>query len=287
MLQLSVAPLLHHSGFDCMFKDHFSQSAAGYAVYRPTYPTELARFLADTAARNEFAWDCGCGSGQLSTLLAERFTHIYATDASAKQIEKAVHHPQVHYACAPAEASGLGDQVADLIVAAQAAHWFDLPAFYREVRRVGRSGSVIALVSYGILKVDEQLDPIIGRFYWDVIGPYWPPERKHVEVGYCSLDFPFGEIQAPDMAMSANWTLSDFIGYVNTWSAVAAMERAIGSEPRERFTRDLGEAWGPADERRTIRWPLSLRVGILEESADGESTSEGEDHAGRVVKGER
>jgi SAM-dependent methyltransferase len=247
-----------------MFKDHFSQSAAGYAAYRPTYPIELIKFLADTAAQKELAWDCGCGSGQLSTLLAEEFAHVYATDASAKQIENAIHNPQVRYACAPAETSGLDDQVADLIVAAQAAHWFDLPAFYREVRRVGRPGSVIALVSYGIVKIDEQLDSIIGRFYWDVIGAYWPPERKHVEDGYNSLDFPFGEIQAPDMAMSASWTLPDFIGYVNTWSAVAAMERAIGPEPRERFSYDLGEAWGPADEKRTIRWPLSFRVGKVD-----------------------
>jgi SAM-dependent methyltransferase len=247
-----------------MFKDHFSQSAASYAAYRPSYPVELVRFLADTAGQKEFAWDCGCGSGQLSTLLAGDFAQVYATDASAKQIENAVRHPQVRYACAPAETSGLGDQVADLIVAAQAAHWFDLAAFYREVRRVGRSGSVIALVSYGIVKVDEQLDSIIGRFYWDVIGPYWPPERKHVENGYRSLDFPFPEIQVPDMAMTASWTLPDFIGYVNTWSAVAAMERAIGAEPRERFNHDLGEAWGPAEERRTIRWPLSLRVGLVD-----------------------
>jgi SAM-dependent methyltransferase len=246
-----------------MFKDHFSHSAAGYAAYRPTYPIELVRFLADTVSRKEFAWDCGCGSGQLSKLLAEEFAHVYATDASEKQIENAVHHPQVRYTCASAEASGLGDEVADLIVAAQAAHWFDLPAFYREVRRVGRSGSVIALVAYGIVKVDEPLDAIIGRFYRDVIGSYWPPERKHVEEGYRSLDFPFTEIRVPDMAMTASWTLPDFIGYVNTWSAVAAMERVLGPEPRARFSHDLGEAWGGAEEKRTIRWPLSLRVGTV------------------------
>jgi SAM-dependent methyltransferase len=246
-----------------MFKDHFSQFAAGYAAYRPSYPIELARFLADTVSRKEFAWDCGCGSGQFSTLLAEEFAEVYATDAGAKQIEKAEPHPRIRYACTPAEASGLGDQIADLIVAAQAAHWFDLPAFYREVRRVGRSGSVIALVSYGIVKVGEPLDAIIGRFYWDVLGPYWPPDRKIVEEGYRSLDFPFREIQAPNMAMSAAWTLPDFLGYLNTWSSVAAMERATGSESRERFSHDLGEAWGRAEEKRTICWPLSLRVGTV------------------------
>ena len=249
------------------FKDHFSQSAASYAAYRPTYPPELVNFLADTAGRNECAWDCGCGSGQLSTLLAERFERVYATDASAKQIANATSHPRVQYACSPAEASGLGDGVADLVVAAQAAHWFDLPAFYREVLRVGRPGSVIALVSYGIVKVDDELDPIIARFYWDVIGTYWPPERKHVEDGYRSLAFPFSEIQAPDLAIRVSWTLSDFIGYVDTWSAVAAMERAIGREPRERFEHELTAAWIPGGQKRTIRWPLSLRVGHMEEGA--------------------
>jgi SAM-dependent methyltransferase len=245
------------------FKDHFSHSAASYAAFRPTYPPALVTFLADTAGRNEFAWDCGCGSGQLSTLLAERFQRVYATDASAKQIENAIAHPQVDYACAPAEASGLSDGVADLIVAAQAAHWFDLPSFYREVRRVGRPGSAIALVSYGIVKVDDRLNPIIARFYWDVIGAYWPPEREHVENGYRSLDFPFSEIEAPDLAISVSWTLSDFLGYVDTWSAVSAMERAIGRKPREQFNQELTAAWIPAEQKRTVRWTLSLRVGYV------------------------
>jgi SAM-dependent methyltransferase len=246
-----------------MFKDHFSQSAAGYAAYRPTYPIELVNFLADISPGHDLAWDCGCGSGQLSTLLTGKFTRVYATDASAKQIENAIHHPQVRYACAPAEASELEDHIADLIVVAQAAHWFDLPAFYREVHRVGQPGSALGLVSYGIVKVDAELDPVIGRFYWDTLGAYWPPERKIVEEGYRSLYFPFSEIQAPSMAMKASWALADFFGYVNTWSSVAAMRRALGPEPLEQFRQELAEAWGQAEEIRTIQWPLSLRVGMV------------------------
>src|SRR5262249_26477371 len=126
------------------------------------------------------------------------------------------------------------------------------------------SRAVIALVTYGIVKIDEQLDPIIGRFYWDVIGPYWPPERKLVEEGYRSLDFPFTEIKAPDLAITVSWTLSDFIGYVDTWSAVAAMERALSREPHDRFNQELSEAWVPAEQKRTVRWPLSLRAGFVD-----------------------
>lgn len=245
------------------FKDHFSQSAAQYVAHRPTYPLELVNFLADRAPRQNVAWDCGCGSGQLSTLLAERFANVYATDASAKQIEKAIPHPRVTYRCAPAEVSGLESGVADVITAAQAAHWFDLPAFYQEAGRVGHAGSLIALICYGIVRIDEQLDPIINNFYFTVLGPYWPLERKYVEEGYHSFDFPFPELAAPEMQISVQWNLSDFLGYVDTWSSVTAMERAVGREEHERFSRVLGQAWNPAQGTRQVKWPLTVRAGIL------------------------
>jgi ubiquinone/menaquinone biosynthesis C-methylase UbiE len=65
---------------------------------------------------------------------------VIATDASAKQIGSAEAHPGVEYRCARAEDCGLADGSVDLVVAAQAAHWFDRPAFYGEARRVARPG---------------------------------------------------------------------------------------------------------------------------------------------------
>jgi ubiquinone/menaquinone biosynthesis C-methylase UbiE len=114
------------------FKDHFSTRSADYAAYRPTYPMALVDALAEACAGTEDALDVGCGTGQLSVLLARRFGRVIATDASAKQIEAADPHDGVEYRVATAEASGLPDASVDLVVAAQAAHWFDLPAFYRE-----------------------------------------------------------------------------------------------------------------------------------------------------------
>ena len=111
------------------FKDHFSARSADYAVYRPTYPAALVDYLAGLCAATELALDAGCGTGQLSVLLARRFHHVVATDASPQQIEKAEPHPGVEYRVAPAERSGLPDASVDLVAAAQAAHWFDLPAF--------------------------------------------------------------------------------------------------------------------------------------------------------------
>ena len=245
------------------FKNHFSDRAAGYAARRPTYPAALVDFLAEVAPRRELAWDSGCGSGQLSVLLAGRFEQVIATDASAEQIAQARPHPNVRYAQAPAEASGLPAAVVDLAVAAQAAHWFDLARYYAEVRRVARRGAIIALATYATMSVDDDVDGVVKRFYSDVVGPYWPPERRHTEDGYRSLPFPFDELPAPELEMRADWALADVVGYVETWSAVRAMARATGRAPIPELRRDLARAWGPEATVRPVRWPLALRVGRL------------------------
>ena len=245
------------------FKDHFSATAAAYAAHRPTYPGALTDLLAELAPRSDLAWDAGCGSGQLSVRLADRFARVVATDASRQQIAHAAPHPHVTYVAARAEASALAAGGVDVAVAAQAAHWFDLPAYYAEVRRVARPGGVLALVSYGLVRVDAVVDPVIDRFYTQVLGPHWPPERRHVDDGYRALPFPFEELGAPGLEMQASWTRADLVGYVETWSAVWALERAVGSGPLEAFRRELAHAWGADAAGRPVRWTLSLRVGRL------------------------
>jgi SAM-dependent methyltransferase len=245
------------------FKDHFSQVAGAYATHRPSYPTALVDFLAPLAPATGLAWDTGCGSGQLSVLLAEQFERVWATDASDEQLARATAHPRVTYRRAPAEASGLADGVVDLATAAQAAHWFDLPSYYAEVRRVTRPGGVIALISYGVMMVAPDVDAVVRPFYHDVLGAYWPPERRHVDEGYRSLPFPFEELssQVPDLEIRLEWRFADVVGYVGTWSAIWALQRAQGPSPLEAFHRALKRGWGPAERVRTVRWPLALRVG--------------------------
>ncbi len=243
------------------FKDHFSEISAAYAAHRPSYPAAVVDFLARLAPAKRLAWDAGCGSGQLSVLLAGPFERVVATDASPEQIGRATPHPKVEYRCARAESSGLPERVADLATAAQAVHWFDLPAYYAEVRRVVRSGGIVALISYGVVTVNADLDAVIQPFYRNVLASYWPPERRHVDDGYRSLPFPFAELDAPAFEIRLEWPLLDLVGYVGTWSAVWALEQAKGEGPFATFRHELAHAWGPATAVRTVRWPLAFRVG--------------------------
>jgi SAM-dependent methyltransferase len=243
------------------FKDHFSGAAQDYAAHRPTYPAALADFLAEAAPRRRVAWDAGCGSGQLSALLGDRFEHVLATDGSAEQIACAAPHPRIEYRQATAEASGLAAGSVDLAVAAQAAHWFDLPAYYAEVRRVASSGAIVAQTVYNLVEVNEGVDLVVRRFYADKLGAYWPPERRHVEANYATLPFPFDRIPAPKFELASRWDLAHFIGYLRSWSGVVAMEKALGPAPLDALQRELTPLWGPAGSSRAVRWPLTVRVG--------------------------
>lgn len=245
------------------FKDHFSGHSGAYARYRPTYPEELVEYLAGLCHRRELVWEAGCGSGQLTRLLASRFDRVVATDASAEQLGLAPRIANVEYRHVKAEEGGLPTHSADLCVAAQAAHWFDLEAYYAEVRRAARPAGVIALITYALMRVDEKIDEVIDDFYASMQDGYWPPERRHVESGYATLPFPFEEMMVPSMEMRAEWTLSDLLGYIATWSGVQAMLDAEGIEPLEGLSSRIAAMWGAPEAVRTVRWPLAMRVGRI------------------------
>lgn len=248
-------------GDSASFKDHFSGRAGEYTRYRPGYPTALFDWLAMQTVRHETAWDCGCGNGQAAIALAAYYRQVLATDPSRQQIEKAMPHERISYSVASAEESGLADASIDLIVVAQALHWFDFDRFYREVRRVAQPDGLLAAISYGEVRVEGPADSVVSHFYHDIIGPYWPPERRYVDEGYRTVPFPFEEIEAPAFAMQIDWNLEQLIGYLGTWSAVKEYEIKNGKNPTELIVEELQAAWSDPELPRRISWPLALRVG--------------------------
>ncbi len=244
------------------YADHFSPLAPAYASCRPGYPDGLFDYLAGIVSRHQLAWDCAAGSGQATIPLARRFNRVIATDISPAMLRQASPNPAVEYRVAPAEASGLGDASADLVTVAQALHWIDPGRFYAEAARVLVPGGVLAVWTYGAQSLDDPaLDRVLRRFYADIVGPYWPPERRHVESGYRTLPFPFPELEPPPLIMEELWILSQLLGYVGTWSATQRFREAVGHDPVAQLGQDLAQHWGDPSATRRIRWPLSLRVG--------------------------
>lgn len=244
------------------FEDHFSAQSSAYAAFRPTYPKALVEYLASLSPGRHLAWDCGTGSGQAATLLASEFERVIATDASAEQIANAQQAIGVDYRVALASDSGLTEQSCDIVTVAQAAHWFDLPAFYAEVRRVLRPRGIIALWCYVQLETDSALlNDCVHEFQYGRVEPYWPPGRELVDAKYETLPFPFARVAAPQFEMSAEWTRDQLIGYISSWSAVARCRAEEGADPLPDLETEVSELWPDSDEVREVRWPLYLLVG--------------------------
>ena len=141
--------------------------------------------------------------------------------------------------------------------------WFDSEAFYTEVRRLARPGALFAAFTYGLVAVNAEVDAVIRRLYHDLLGSYWPPERRHVDEGYRSLPFPFREITPPEFAMGAAWQFDHLMGYLGTWSAVKEYRARTGADPLEEIRPELLGVFG-AEGTREVSWPLIIRVGQIE-----------------------
>ena len=188
------------------------------------------------------------------------FDRVIATDASETQIANAQSRESIDYRVAPAENSGIQSETVDLIMVAQALHWFDLDRFYAEARRVLKNNGVFAASAYNLLNIESAIDLVVNRYYYKVVGPFWPPERKLVEQ-FADLPFPFSEIDSPKFEMTAQWNLDHLLGY-QTWSSTKRFIAAHASNSLEQIIDELRAAWGDSQQARNVTWPLVLRIGI-------------------------
>jgi SAM-dependent methyltransferase len=242
------------------FKDYFSGVSPSYRDFRPHYPDQLFEHLADIAPSRSTGWDCATGNGQAACWLARYFDQVIATDASASQVENAEIAEGVTYRVEAAESTGIATQSVDLVTVAQALHWFDLPAFEQEVRRVCRPRAVLAVWSYTVLQSKPSVDTVIEKLYNGVLGDYWTEERRIVEQGYKDVLFPFEPLESPPFAMRAQWSLDHLTGYLSTWSAAKRYENRNDKDPIALIADELINAWGDPQSYLDVSWPLTVKL---------------------------
>ena len=243
-------------------KDNFSSESDKYAKYRPTYPLDFFEHLNLIVPNKQNAWDCGTGNGQVAYELAKTFDNVFATDISRTQIANALQEDNITYSVQPAERTNFGHEQFDLIVIAQAIHWFDFEGFYSEVRRTARENALICVVGYGKIEISDQIDRVIANFYENVIETYWDKERRYIDEDYKTIPFPFNEVQTPSFVNILNWTLEHLIGYLNTWSAVKHFINQNGHNPIGELQSELEQLWEKGQTKK-VHFPLLSRVGQI------------------------
>ncbi|MEL6536104.1 MAG: class I SAM-dependent methyltransferase [Bacteroidota bacterium] len=243
--------------------DNFSKQATSYRQSRPTYPPGLYDFLLAECPNRASAWDCGTGNGQVAVALAEHFELVTASDLSGAQLAAAEHRPNIRYIESRAEHTPFPDDTFDLITVGQAAHWFDMPAFAREAKRVGKLGAKVCIFGYGLMLIDEATDVLVHELYEDVLGKYWDPERRIVERAYQDLPFDFPEQATPtDLAITDTWNVDRLLGFLHSWSATQKYKDAHGGvDPVAIVENRIRQHWQA--EEKPVRFPVFLRMGVI------------------------
>jgi ubiquinone/menaquinone biosynthesis C-methylase UbiE len=242
--------------------DNFSKQADLYAKYRPRYPKAMYDFIFQHLQGKQTAWDCATGSGQVAGYLAPHFKRVVATDISDEQMKHASGKANIKYVNAPAEDSGLPSNTFDLITVAQAIHWFDFDCFYSEVKRTAKEGALLAVIGYGMVQVNEDIDLLIKNFYDFTFNKYFKDNRQYLDRHYKTIPFPFEEIECPEFSISYQWSLEKLEGYFKSWSAVQKIKEDEGYNPVNDFMKKLKEDWNQG-EVKEVTFPVFMRLGQI------------------------
>jgi SAM-dependent methyltransferase len=136
--------MAHSSPGEADPKTRFSSRVDAYVAARPRYPREVVPHLRDAIGltRDWHVVDLGSGTGiscELFLANGNRVTGVEPNAAMRGAAEKSLRaFASFTSVNAAAEATTLPDDCADLVVAAQAFHWFDIPAARRETARILR-----------------------------------------------------------------------------------------------------------------------------------------------------
>jgi SAM-dependent methyltransferase len=127
--------------------------AADYHRYRPHPPETLLELLPALAGidRPRLVVDLGSGTG-LSTRFwadaADTVVGVELNDAMREFAEGATEAPNLRYVGASAYETGLSDECADLVTAAQSLQWMKLDRAAPEIARILRPGGVFCAYNY-------------------------------------------------------------------------------------------------------------------------------------------
>lgn len=236
--------------------------AQKYARFRPTYPKELFDSIYGYIQQFGTAWDCGCGTGQATAILAESFKKVVATDSSAGLIEQAAQRENIRYLIESAESTNFSDNSIDLITVAQAMHWFDPVAFGHEVRRVLKPQGVLAAWCYGLAEITPAVDAIVRELAYNTLKDYWPDGREHIEQAYEHYPFALPVTLRKTFIAHKPLSLEGLIGYLQSWSPRANYLKQHGVDIIEQHRKQLTEAWGAPEANHVITTPIHLLLGV-------------------------
>ena len=134
------------------YKQRFSSRVENYIKYRPSYPDEVIATLQLEIGLmpTDVIADIGSGTGISAKLFLENDNTVYGVEPN-EPMRKAAEgllseYDNFHSIHGSSEATNLQDKSIDLIVCAQAFHWFNQEKTKIEFKRIANKGAHLALI---------------------------------------------------------------------------------------------------------------------------------------------
>lgn len=236
--------------------DRFHAVAGDYARYRPGYPDAIVDGILGLAGLlpprpDALVVDLGCGTGISARAFAARGLRVIGVDPNSSMLAQArAAGGGPEYREGAAEATGLPAGRADLVIAAQAFHWFDRDRAAAEIRRLLRTGGRAA----AFWNVRPAETPFL-RDYEALLLRYCtaPGERVRDEEALAGLRALPGLRDRVDLHHERVEDLDreSCLGRVRSASYVAH-----GVDDREGFERDLGRLFDAHARGGRVPWAL-------------------------------
>jgi SAM-dependent methyltransferase len=248
-----------------------------YDRYRPSPPAGLLDVLTVVAGveRPALVVDLGCGTGLATRAWGERAREVVGVEPNPRMLERArksPEQPNIRYAEAYGDDTGLPPGRADLVTSFQSFHWMEPQPVLAEAARVLRVGGVFAACDYD---VPPFVEPEVDSAHMTLMKAR-REARQLLSVPAGSSTWPkdrhLDEIRASGRFRHARELLAH--GWWETDAErMVGFAKSIGG-PRELFAEQASEV-GDAFERLretavrvlgTRTWPVLLcyriRVGI-------------------------
>ena len=126
----------------------FSNRAEDYRRRRPDYPAAALDAILENLGdpRRLVAADVGAGTGISARMLAARGVRVLAVEPNAEMRAVSDAHEGVEWREGTAEGTGLAGGSVDLVLCAQAFHWFRVPEALAEFHRILKARGRLALM---------------------------------------------------------------------------------------------------------------------------------------------
>ncbi len=166
-------------------RKRFGDRAEQYQRHRPSYPEEIPGVLEREIGFSPAAVvaDVGSGTGISAELFLRYGNTVYGIEPNEAMRRKAevvlADYGRFRSVDGQAEATGLPDQSIDLIVSAQAFHWFDRRRARAEFRRVARPNGFILLI-WNDRRLKSDFERAYEKFLQEHGTDYSEVKRTHV-----------------------------------------------------------------------------------------------------------